>query len=472
MRNALFALIVIGISILAGWYFLQPASKAPPAEPTPPADGIDSQATAPESSVFERSESEKDPSDPIVDEEDREEDEEIESVFRERTPDLPKVSTVETIRPAENAADPAMASAPVPPPAPPPRRSEEAPSKPKPDEAADAASSNRTQDARKTSEAETEAEAIRHIESVIDPLEKPIPVDRADHFVSAERRLSLIPEEDIERLSLSDMNADEEMAFDAPLTIVHDIEQSERVTAEDLLAEHEGDLEASVEVIEDDRVETLSVAETIERIKRAAQKAQNNAQDAEKSIVLRRRERHFEVTTLDRLQNRVDDADRKMSVIRKPYRLESAPLSRLIGKESDGDGDGDSIFYIHTVGKRDIDGIWGIIHYGLVDNFASGIEIERGDDTSIYRTTIPLHADELLDDRSSSYLGKLIHEKVRQSIVYNFREYRIGKNPDRIHPGQEILIVEFRPDELIDLYRYFTSGTGGDSVDDEGESPQ
>ena len=62
--------------------------------------------------------------------------------------------------------------------------------------------------------------------------------------MSAERRLSLIPKEDIERLSLSDMNADEDMAPDTPLTIVHDIEQSERISSQALLFEHKGDLEA------------------------------------------------------------------------------------------------------------------------------------------------------------------------------------------------------------------------------------
>ena len=92
-----------------------------------------------------------------------------------------------------------------------------------------------------------------------------------------------------------------------------------------------------------------------------------------------------------------------MSVVRRPYRLEIAELSRLIGKESDDD----AVFYIHTVRDRDIDGIWGIIHYGLIDNFAAGMNIEQGDITRRYRIEIPVHSDEVLEDRSSSFSRKV-----------------------------------------------------------------
>lgn len=414
MRRAVFVLIVIGISIFAGSHFLLNLSKPENAAKDPPV------ASAP--APIDRS--------------------------------LSPTPAPAPASPPPRTERSGQASAPIPGSAPArPERIEEDPSDSGLEEDADTAFADRPKKRSNvppdTSKPDaSKAEAIRHIENLIDPFEQPIPVDEAEHFVSAERRLSLIPKEDIERLSLSDMNADEDMAPDTPLTIVHDIEQSERISSQALLFEHKGDLEAQVEVIENDRVESISVADALERI----------AKDEEDSISLMRHERHFEVTTLEELQSGIDDADQKMSVVRRPYRLEIAELSRLIGKESDDD----AVFYIHTVRDRDIDGIWGIIHYGLIDNFAAGMNIEQGDITRRYRIEIPVHSDEVLEDRSSSFLGKLIHEKVRQSIVYNFKEHRIDKNPDRIHPGQEILIVEFQPDELIGLYRYFA-----DDADDD-----
>ena len=71
---------------------------------------------------------------------------------------------------------------------------------------------------------------------------------------------------------------------------------------------------------------------------------------------------------------------------------------------------------------------------------------------------IPRDADERLQDRSSSFLGKLIDRKTQESLVYNYRENRMDHNPDRIYPGQEIVIVNFEPEELVSIYRYFAGG--------------
>ncbi|MBF2758673.1 MAG: hypothetical protein ISN28_05235 [Ectothiorhodospiraceae bacterium AqS1] len=479
MPRALFVLIVVGISIFAGVYFLLNLSK-------PRDDPADEPPVASVPAPIERSLSPTPnpaPASPPA---------RSEGSDRAMTP----VPAPQPLPPRTDGSN--RAKAPIPAPQPPPPRTDgsdradapipapqptsprtEAPDRakapipepapydaqdaerigelrplPSAEDAIDTALSDRSDDRAGERAGETpqasRAEAIRHIEDLIDPLEKPIPVDEAEHFVTAKRILSLIPQEDIERLSLSEMKADEDMAPDTPLTVVHDIEQSERVSSQALLAEHEGDLETQVEVIEDDGVESISVAEALERMERA---------DAD-SIALMRTERHFEVTTLEELQSVIDDADETISVVRKPYRLEKAELSLLIGKENEENGD--AVFYIHTVQDRDIDGIWGIIHRGLIDNFAAGMDIEREGKSLRYRVDIPVHSDELLQDRSSSFLGKFIDAKVRESIVYNFEEHRIGKNPDRIHPGQEILIVEFQAEELIDLYRYFAGAGAGE----------
>ena len=180
--------------------------------------------------------------------------------------------------------------------------------------------------------------------------------------------------------------------------------------------------------------------------------------DPGKPISIVKRVRHFEVTTLGDLLEGEEDPDAVLSVITQPYRIESATLADLLRKQKSKHPD--SIFYVRTVRPTDRQGIWGIVHSGLIDNFARGVAVRRGEEVETYTVDIPLEADEVHDDRSSSFLGRLIHHKTRDSFVYNFRENRMGRNPDRIYPGQEIVIINFEPAELIAIYKHFTGHRG------------
>jgi len=117
--------------------------------------------------------------------------------------------------------------------------------------------------------------------------------------------------------------------------------------------------------------------------------------------------------------------------------------------------DKDSVFYIRTVKDSDSQGIWGIIQHGLIDNFARGIAIRRGENINTYQVDIPADADEIQQDRTSSYLGKVLDGKVKEYWVYNYALGRMGRNPSLIHPGQEIIIIHFSTDELVDIYKHF-----------------
>ena len=145
-----------------------------------------------------------------------------------------------------------------------------------------------------------------------------------------------------------------------------------------------------------------------------------------------------------------------MQVIKQPYRIEAATLADLLQKQMSEDPD--AIFYLHTVLPTDEQGIWGIVHFGIIDKFARGIALRRGDDVEKYTVRIPRDADERLPDQSSSFLGKLIDRKTKESYVYNFREHRMGRNPDRIFPDQELVIINFRRDELNAVYEHFAAG--------------
>lgn len=123
----------------------------------------------------------------------------------------------------------------------------------------------------------------------------------------------------------------------------------------------------------------------------------------------------------------------------------------------DPDSSASQVFYIHSVQTNDRQGLWGILRQGLIDTFARGIRIN--DRSRVLSVAIPEDADTLLDDRRSSWLGHLLHNKVEQTWVYNHEQGLLGQNPDVIHPGQQLVIVRFSENELISIYNHFSEAT-------------
>ena len=379
---------------------------------------------------------------------------------------------------------------------------------------------------------ETDAEARKFVEALTDSAPETIAVDKADHFVTRERVISLVPDDTIERVTVDELAKDETLAADTPITVVREVEQIEPAVPEQLIAESGGDLDKPLRVrvtyddsqnatdqggsgpvaVEEDVVERVAVRdaqdstdptdpgdsgseaveeEVVERI--AVRDAQDptdptdpgdsgdsgdsGSEAVEEEIVelitvrealerLRaeptkplsviRKVRYFEVMTLRELLDTAVDSDTYLNVVTRPYRLESATLADLLQRHMEENPD--SIFYLHTVQSTDDQGIWGIVHFGLIDNFARGMAIRHGKDIETYTVRIPRDADERLEDQSSSFLGKLIDRKTKDSYVYNYRDHRMGRNPDRIYPGQELVIINFKSQELMSIFRHFAGG--------------
>jgi hypothetical protein len=70
--------------------------------------------------------------------------------------------------------------------------------------------------------------------------------------------------------------------------------------------------------------------------------------------------------------------------------------------------------------------------------------------------TIPADADEPLPSGLSSFLGKLLNNKVESSYVYNFSTDSMGRNPNVIHPGQQLILIHFTNNELSNVYQFFS----------------
>ena len=342
---------------------------------------------------------------------------------------------------------------------------------------------DQTADAGTTGDEGPGAEAKQYVETLTATTPPTIPVDKADHFVTQDSVVSLVPEDSIESTTVGDLADDDALTPQTPITVVREVEQIETAVPEQLIADSGGDLDrtlrivvkyddsqqidepsspdedaagrsdATPDVIAEDTsapeadeqrdVEEITVREALERMRT----------EPGKPLLIVRTVRHFEVMTLRELLDSEEDDGAFLNVVLQPYRIEAATLADLLRLHKTESPD--TISYLHTVQPADDQGIWGIVHFGLIANFARGMAVRRGEEIETYTVQIPRDADERLEDRSSSFLGKLIDRKTKESYVYNYRENRMGRNPDTIYPGQEIVIIDFEPGELEAIYEHF-----------------
>jgi hypothetical protein len=298
-------------------------------------------------------------------------------------------------------------------------------------------------------EAETgalEQEAIAYIRDITAREMEPVTVDDADNFVRSTQTISLIPDGAVELKSMEEILSDPSIHPESPITVVRETEQIVMSTPKRLIQQAGGNLQQKIRILEDDQVRELSIAELRQQYSARAEVPISVVQTAE----------HIEIITAAELQNEQSlESGQKFKVITRPYHLDSTTIGELLlVNEADAE---DSVFYVRSVKSPDSQGIWGIVQAGLIDNFARGIAIRRGQEINHYQVDIPRDADEVQSNRSSSFLGRLIHEKTLQSYVYNHEQGRMGRNPHLILPGQEIVIIRFSNDELINIYKHFVS---------------
>ncbi|MGH1463483.1 MAG: hypothetical protein ACRBB6_15775 [Neptuniibacter sp.] len=121
----------------------------------------------------------------------------------------------------------------------------------------------------------------------------------------------------------------------------------------------------------------------------------------------------------------------------------------------DPDSSAHKVYFIHAVNEGDDEGLWGIIQHGLMRTFTNGLELP-GMDKTVY-ADIPKEADEKLADKRSSFLGKILKNKVDRTYIYNYKQGILGENPDLIKPGQQLIVVTFTEQELIGIYNHFVN---------------
>lgn len=297
---------------------------------------------------------------------------------------------------------------------------------------------------KKRESAEIEKEAERQIEALQGELTEPVDVKRADHFVSAETVL-LKKEERIipttPRALLEDLSLDPK----SEIKIVVEEEITVITTPRELWENQTIRPDAPVRIVGEDG----QIRETTP----AALMADESITPDTPIKVIEKRERVI-VTTPEELVTIVPSPDTPIRVLmEKPG--EALTLAQLLAGEEDL---GEDAFYVHAVTRDDVQGIWGIIQHGIMDQFLEGVPVSAPADPSgekILKLEISENADETLQNGRSSYFGKILDEKTRECYVYNYVDGRMGRNPDYIAPGQEVVISRFTKRELVNIYKHF-----------------
>lgn len=159
-----------------------------------------------------------------------------------------------------------------------------------------------------------------------------------------------------------------------------------------------------------------------------------------------------EITAFNRKNNSVTDMHDSTTTTANRIRIGTQiKLKELLDQSDSNDK---RIFYIHAVNQNDQQGLWGILQSGLTNTFAKGITLSANN--KLIQATIPQEADEKLTNEQSSFLGKLLHDKVTTTHIYNFQQGLLGQNPDLITPGQQLIIVSFSEDELLNIYQHYS----------------
>ena len=298
--------------------------------------------------------------------------------------------------------------------------------------------------AQAVAEAVVEDQAQSFLSQLIERERQAVDVDEADHFVTSEQIVSLLPEASFEITSREELLSDPELDPHSPITVVREVEEIQIANPAKVIASAGGDLEREIKVLEGDEIQVKTLEELLAEL----------IESPGEMIKLVSDVKYFDVTTPSEFAAQTEGAsDEALKIVKGRYTLEAASVAELLRQELDLPSD--TIFYLRTVRPEDRQGIWGIVQKGLSGNFARGMAIRYGQSINTYQVDIPEHADEVLPDQSSSFLGKLIHAKTGDSYVYNFKHHRMGRNPDRIYPGQEIVIINFKPEELISIFKHF-----------------
>ncbi len=290
----------------------------------------------------------------------------------------------------------------------------------------------------------TAQEALIFVANLSPQTDKPIVINEYnDQFVRPDSIISL---SDLEHrgTSVQTLLMDENLADNTPITLNFSSEEHSQTT----LAELALNIEDHYETI------TITTADNLTLIAPLVDLLKREDLDQHSPITLILTRRHSVQTQFGEIANlKISPSQSLTATI--SHNVTELSINEILPKEMSNN---DALFYLHRVTEKDVQGLWGIIQAGLIDKFRQGLRLNGiGQNKELIQAVIPADADEKLPSGFSSFLGKILTSKVDSSYIYNIKTQAIGFNANMIHPGQQIVLIHFSPEELAQIYQFFSA---------------
>ncbi|RKZ84065.1 MAG: hypothetical protein DRQ39_08750 [Gammaproteobacteria bacterium] len=302
------------------------------------------------------------------------------------------------------------------------------------------------EDSNKTpsSEQVTEQEANAFIETLAKSQDESITINENDDQFVRHDSVIILPSLEHRITSIDELLADPNLTEDTPLTLHYTTNIEQQTTLAELSDQYEDQTIVLTIIDQNGQTHTKPLFELLN---------QSNI-DLTAPITLLTQHKHSLQTTLSELSN-IKDIDHKESVVATiNHGIQKLSVKEII---QSGDMPDNALFYLHRVTDNDLQGLWGIIQTGLIEKFRQGVHIEGvTPNKDMVRAVIPANADEKLTSGFSSFLGKILTQKVNSSYIYNFSTHTMNRDPNLIYPGQQLIMIHFAPEELKKIYQFFS----------------
>jgi len=264
-----------------------------------------------------------------------------------------------------------------------------------------------------------------------------------DQFVRHDSVIAL-PDLEHRMTSIDELLADPNLTADTPLTLHYTTTVEQLTTLAELSDKYED--QTVVLTIIDQNGQTYS--------KPLFELLSQKDVDLTAPITLITQQKHSLQTTLAELANIKDIDHKDPVVVTINHGIQELSVKEII---QSGDMPDNALFYLHRVTEDDLQGLWGIIQSGLIDKFRQGVHIDGiSPNKDTVRAVIPADADEKLTSGLSSFLGKILTQKVNSSYIYNFSTHTMNHDPNLVYPGQQLIMIHFSPEELKQIYQFFS----------------
>ncbi|HEC72804.1 MAG TPA: hypothetical protein ENI26_00340 [Methylophaga aminisulfidivorans] len=252
----------------------------------------------------------------------------------------------------------------------------------------------------------------------------------------------IIPKTETRQTSIDELKADKTLKADTHI----DLSYTETNRQESSLAKLNDEIDDKNQLI------TIENADGTERKAPLIEFLNDENVDAEKAITLIERKDIILSTTIGELDTLKLSPEQSLTAV-----IDKGSIELSVKDITQADDFADNaLFYMHKVTERDTQGLWGIIQTGLIKRFRQGLQLEGiGINKNMVQVTIPADADEPLPTGLSSFLGKILNNKVKSSYVYNYTTSTMGHDPNLIHPGQQVILIHFTAEELKRIYQFF-----------------